>query len=394
MQAILSTNTVTLSPRTKLDVLRSHIDTKSIAKDNLDNYDFNLGVFIFSVLVSLLIVTMPMFADELNYDIMGVIDSNILRGNNQLVAKYSGILSIGAQFIITACGFFIIALKTCTIAFTLLYLSHPRLWDKVSGIKQEARGRAQSGSGDWLATIISWLTPDVRELSEYGQVQGEDAMYDIGGIQTIGTYVRKNMIQFIVLITLASILWSGKLLKLVAMMSKGCEAVVDFALNVDYGGKVTSALEADRDYQFMFDVNTATGQNKQKFAKALYAKVKAAVPDNNTSEFYNDAGKAVYDLVNTDMATLVNDATAQKYVRWDNPTLTFSITWNTAKPTGASTTAQVLNGIWQIPADKLVNASLNNVTTTQQDVNKNGIFYVSFTASQIYQATPTATPTQ
>lgn len=390
MEAILSKNELQLRPRTKLDVLRSNLDTQVIAKDNLDNYEFNFWAFGFSLLATLFILTLPMFADEASYDIMGVINSNILRGNNQIVSKYSGVLSIGAQFIITACGFFIIALKTCTIAFTLLYLTHPRFWNKVSDIKKESQERAKGG-GDWLATIVSWLTPDVKSLSEYGQVDGnEEAMYDIGGIQTIGTYVRKNAVQFIVLITLASILWSGKLLQLVGLMSKGCEAVVDFALNIDYGGKVTSVLEADRDFQFLYDVNQVNEQNKQKFAKALYSKVKMAVPDNNTSEFYNDIGTNIKEYISNMSADLASSSAP--YVKWDNPTLTFSITWNTAMPTSEeeeqvdnTETKSPTNGIWVIPASELITDGLSNITTTQQKVRATGVFYVSFSASQVYE---------
>ncbi|MBP3909539.1 MAG: hypothetical protein J6D33_11485 [Turicibacter sp.] len=335
----------------------------------------------FSVLVSLFVLMTPLYADELNSDIMNVLESSILRGNNNIVATYSGILAWGAQFIITACGFFIIALKTCTIAFTLLYLTHPRFWDSVSNIKQEAKGRAQGG-GDWLATIVSWLTPDVRALSEYGQVQGEDAMYDIGGIQTIGTYVRKNAVQFIVLITLASVLWSGKLLILLGRMSQGCEAVIDWALNVDYGGSVKSMLESDRDYQFLFDTSKNEGRNKQKFAKSLYSKVKTAVPDNNTSDFFNDIGTKIQERLNTgELATLDGEGVSS-HVKWENPTLTYAITWNPQKPN--NTTTGWSKGVYVLLASDVITSTEGQVTATQQTMAKNGVFYITFNAQQTY----------
>ena len=384
MQAILSLNQEKTSPRTKLDVLRVNLDTQCIARDNLDNYDFNVWAFVIGVICTFLMFTLPMFATESSYDIMGVIDSNILRGNNQIVAKYSGVISVGTQFIITACGFFIIALKTCTIAFTILYLTHPRFWNSVSDAKERAMESAKSQGNDWLATIVSWLTPDVKALSEYGQMD-EESMYDVGGLQTVGTYIRKNIVQFIVLLTLASILWSGKLLKLVGLMSKGCEAVVDFALNIDYGGKVTAILEADRDYQFMYDVNSPAELNKQNFAKQLYSKVKMAVPDNNTSDFYNSVGDSIKELIGN-MNKLSNDDNTAKYVNWANPTLYFTITWNTSKPSNVGDTARVENGIWIIPASTIVKTNIENVTTTQMQVSQNGVFYVSFTANQVYQS--------
>ena len=367
-------------------------DSKRIARCNLDRKETVTADWI-SIALTLIAIPLlvymfsnfPLFCeDEANNDIMYVIDSPLLRGRNDLVARYSTFVSFLAQCVITACGFCIIALKTMTIAMTLLYLTHPRFWDMVSEAKYTFKERG--AAGDWLSTLVSYFTPDIRKYSEYGDVNTADRMYEIGGIQTIGSYVKSNCIQFVVLITLASILWSGKLLKLVGALSQGCVAVVDWALQIDYTGKVTGMLEADRDYQFSFDKNTDKGKNQLKVAQAIYSQVKTAVSDNRTSSFLNSAGIKIENAVKAMTDPLAND---QAHVKWDNPTLTFSITWNSAKPsTMTATTAPTTptNGVWAIPMCALFeNASKDGeVSTKQQQMYQNGVIYISFSAQKLY----------
>lgn len=369
-----------------LDEFESNIDSAELAEVQLNNLYMDLSVLILGIIATLIVLTLPMFADA-NNDIMYVIDSPILRGRNDMVAKYSTWIAWGAQLIITACGFMIICLKTVTIGMTLLYLTHPRFWDGVSLAKANLMG-----NGDWLSTIVGFIVPDVKKYSEYGEI-GDDAMYEVGGIATIGSYVKKNMVQFIVLVTLASVLWSGKLLKLVGGISQGCVAVVDWALAIDYGGKVNDMLEADRDYQFMYDKTDQAEVNKSKVAQALYSQVKTAVSDNRTSAFLNSAGAKITDLLGTGVlgkSTSLAGANAT-HVTWDNPTLTFTLTWNSEAPanhldggTVKTPDGGIGKGVWIIPMSQLWDGALKDTTTKQQQLHKSGAIYLSFNASQVY----------
>lgn len=366
---------------TKLDQRREYLESTSISYSSIKLLDFNMIVFLISLITYFALLMLPLVATEANNDIMYVIDSPILRGRNDLVAKYSTWIAFLAQAIITACGFFIITLKTVTISFTLLYLTNPRLWNKLSEVKSGLKG-----NGDWMSTILSWLTPDVKAYSEYGQANSDD-MYDAGGIQTIAGYMKKKSVEFVVLITLASVLWSGKLLKLVGSLSQGCVAVVDFALKIDFGGKVNDMLEADRDYQFMFDKGTIEGQNKNKVALALYSQVKTAVSDNRTSDFLNSAGTRIKELLETgelgSAAQLGNEKAT--HVNWSNPTLTYSITFNSDVPdSDKGEGAHNNKGVWVIPMNVLFTVEGDNVSAKQQELYQKGAVYLTFNASQIY----------
>lgn len=362
---------------TRRDEVMDMLDTQQIAKTNLDEYySFNWLLLAFGVLATLLIFSMPLFATDANNDIMYVIDSPILRGRNDMVAKYSTGIAWLAQLLITACGFFIICLKTVTIGFTLLYLTHPDFWNKVSSVKENLKGRQD---GSWITTIVAWCTPDVKALSEYADTN-DDRMYNSGGMQSIGNYVKQNAVQFIALVTLASVLWSGKLLKLVGALSQGCVAVFDWALSIDYGGKVNDILEADRDYQFLYNTATTEGAAKQKFAMMLYSQVKTAIPDNRTSDFLNNVGKAIQTKV--DGFSFDNGADGvEKHVNWSNPTLTMTMTWNSDKP---DNTSGWKGGVYVIPMSEIVPVTGEQISQKQQLMNQKGVIYVTFKAQQTY----------
>ena len=360
---------------TRREEVMDKLDRSEIAKINLDeSYSFNWLLLAVGVLATLMIFSMPLFATDANNDIMYVIDSPILRGRNDMVAKYSTGIAWLAQLLITACGFFIICLKTVTIGFTLLYLTHSDFWDKVSDIKNNMKGR-----GDWLGTIVSWCTPDVKALSEYSDTN-DDKMYDSGGMKSIGNYVRQNAVQFIALVTLASVLWSGKLLKLVGALSQGCVAVFDWALSIDYGGKVNDMLEADRDYQFLYNTSTTEGAGKQKLAMMLYSQVKTAVPDNRTSSFLNEVGKAIQTKVDNFKFDTGKDG-VEKHVNWQNPTLTMSMTWNSDKP---DNTSGWKGGVYVIPMSELIPLTGDQISQKQQQMSQRGVIYVTFKAQQTY----------
>lgn len=361
---------------TRREEVMDKLDRKELAKINLDeNYSFNWLLLAIGVLATLVIFSMPLFATDANNDIMYVIDSPILRGRNDMVAKYSTGIAWLAQLLITACGFFIICLKTVTIGFTLLYLTHPDFWNKVSDIKNNMKGR-----GDWMGTIVSWCTPDVKALSEYSDTN-DDKMYNSGGMQSIGNYVKQNAVQFIALVTLASVLWSGKLLKLVGALSQGCVAVFDWALSIDYGGKVNDMLEADRDYQFLYNTSTTEGAGKQKLAMMLYSQVKTAVPDNRTSAFLNGVGTRIQSVVD-DFKFDNGDEGVQNHVKWDNPTLTMSMTWNSDKPKDTKTGWK--GGVYVLEMSEIIPLEGDQISHKQQQMSQSGVIYVTFKAQQTY----------
>lgn len=376
--------------QTPMERFKSKFEPQAVTQINLEtlyNQTYMIAFFTF-IFICLLQVVCLATNISANSDIMHIIDSPTLRGRNDLVDKYSTTIAFIAQCIITAVGFFVIALKTITIAFSILYLTNPALWNKVHEIKEHAK---QQKDNDWLSHIVSIVTPDIKGYSDFSDQNQAQTAWDDGGLETIGTYVKKHGITFVVLITLASVLWSGKMLKLVGALSEGCVAVVDMALSIDYAGKVKGILEADRDYKFMFDANTEKGQLQERLAKSLYNQVKTAVSDNRTSSFLNSLGEGVEKVVNemSSKDDLVG-GTNTKHVNWNNPSLTYQIEWNSDAPKDhgkGSESIKLDKGVWRIPFAALYKNNADGsgeVTAKQKALRETAVIYVTFTANQVY----------
>lgn len=374
-----------MNTMTHKEFLLNGIDYRKSAESSLDMQDLYKAVLMalgVSLVATLLILTVGAMAN--NSDIMHVIDSPILRGRNDLVDKYSTYVSAFAQAIITICGVGILTLKTLTISFSILYLANPTFWDSIAE-KKEGRDAARE-NGDWMTTIVGYVVPNVKGLSDYGN-SSEDDMYDAGGVQDVGTYFKDNIVQMVVLVTFASLMWSGKFLKLVGKISEGCVVIVDAAISIDYGGKVQNVLESERDYQFMYDTATVEGRNREKLAKAIYGQAKTAINDNNTSEFYNRVGGGTVTLVEAIYTALdgQEESKGRKHINMNNPTFTFNITWNSEVVEDVFEDNKLASGVYTVRLNTILGSGdANEMTVKEATVGAKGGIYISFDASQNY----------
>lgn len=364
--------------------LISNINYPKSAESSLDMQDMYKGVILAIVAAIVALLVLAQLGVLANNDIMHVIDSPILRGRNDFVDKYSIYISGAAQAIITICGVAILTVKAITISFTILFLANPTFWDSVQDSTENRQGHKENG--DWMSTIVGYVVPNIRKYSDYGQID-DDRMYEIGGVQTIGAYFKANLVQMVILVTFASLMWSGKFLKLVGKISEGCIVIVDAAISIDYGGKVSGLLESERDFIFVYDKATVIGRHKEKLAKSLYGQVKTAINDNSTSVFYSRVGEKVKDEVDNIEKALNGNSGQKHHINMTNPTLSYSIAWNADKPSDLKND-YANTGVYVVTISDLLGTPTGNeagkISVKEATVGQKGAIYITFNASQNY----------
>lgn len=309
-------------------------------------------------------------------------------GNSYIALRYFSFVFTIVQYGVTLAGLLIIAFKVLTMAASITVLVSPPFFTMVHGKKNNLKkqydvsGRqGDSSSKDIFFYYASCCIPDFVAISDFADTIGGGD--DRGGgssgdkkwdsVPTIGEYMKKEMVSFVVITLFGAMLYSGQTQRIVANFARGGQVIAEKVATIDISGTVDRALSSGKDFKFAYG-NSIEGDNKKRVSDAVYKAAKGAVPDARDSTYLSTLGSNIQSQVDSYISN-VQDG-------YSNPSLQFKVSFieNASNVKEIPATDDGFGG--QSGMKKIALSSIAPVPKSPPDYYSTGAIIIEYTAQK------------
>lgn len=279
------------------------------------------GNVLFFTIVIFLMLPLTAFADGgQSSGVDTILRSSTLQGQDYMRDWVANLLNKPISFIISIAGFLIITFSFLRVVLTLLYLTFPDIFNKVSEFRKEktSGGFKDKGAIDMISYVFALILPDIKSLTDYANESGElDA--------TPMDYLKKKGPMIVIFIVLGAMIFDGTARAFLAKASDIGLLFGNIFVEHDTVAMVEGIIDKGDRYEFVYDTSKLEGIANKEMATKLQRHIHGLHPTSKNPEFADKVGKFVEGQVKGSLKTALEKGAKTGNITGINEIVSFNM---------------------------------------------------------------------